>query len=333
MVLGGSGSTSCELHLSGKCSGMNPRAFSHVWFDSGPLLGPQPPIAECQARQKAWQSSCGMFVTVKMRLTSKTTLAKTAVQDPSQKRLCSLPSWIKVFFLFGSTPSRAHRLPTVLKMMRAQSRPPDAVILSIPRRYRRFNESYELGSSAGDPLLRVHRMSWDAGPLGKYHGVKEIGRVDDRGIIVVGDDDVNYASTFLEDFACAVTKGNTREVFTGHLDPNFGPFSPGTTGFSGVGCRVEALRPFVAMLRWPQQCFLQDDIPASYYFTKVRGYQVKEVAIRSQNADEQTIWRSSSSINKFHSDNGFRINEMCWRAIVAEVDSDYLGKQPRPKVG
>ena len=49
-----------------------------------------------------------------------------------------------VFFLLTSTPNRAERLPVLLGTMRSQSHPPSGVVLTIPRVFARFNESYQL---------------------------------------------------------------------------------------------------------------------------------------------------------------------------------------------
>ena len=64
-----------------------------------------------------------------------------------------------VFFLLTSTPNRADRLPVLLGTMRAQSHPPSGVVLTIPRVFARFNESYRLPDAERWPELRVRRIA------------------------------------------------------------------------------------------------------------------------------------------------------------------------------
>ena len=73
-----------------------------------------------------------------------------------------------VYFLLSSTPNRAERLPVLLETMRAQTHPPKGVVLTIPRVFARFNESYRLPDASRWPELRVNVVDEDAGPLSKF---------------------------------------------------------------------------------------------------------------------------------------------------------------------
>ena len=72
---------------------------------------------------------------------------------------CAGTSLPPVFFLLTSTPNRADRLPVLLGTMRAQSHPPSGVVLTIPRAFARFNESYRLPEAEQWSELRVRRIA------------------------------------------------------------------------------------------------------------------------------------------------------------------------------
>ena len=173
-----------------------------------------------------------------------------------------------VFFLLTSTPNRADRLPVLLGTMRAQSHPPAGVVLTIPRMppgartpqprrpqidpplshvqaalwtgvFARFNESYRLPGAAQWPELRVHRIAADAGPLSKYLGALTL---PPESIVVVGDDDMAYARTFIEDFACAVATQPANLVFSAVVDGSCGALGGCVMGFRGVAMRAGTRR-------------------------------------------------------------------------------------------
>ena len=63
-------------------------------------------------------------------------------------------------------------------------------------------------------------MPRDLGPITKYAGVNYLlahlqpASLARRAIVVVGDDDVFYGSSFIEDFACAVATGPENAVYS-----------------------------------------------------------------------------------------------------------------------
>ncbi len=129
-----------------------------------------------------------------------------------------------VYFLFSSTPDRAARLPRVLATMREQSLQPAAVVLSISRKYnatRFINSSYTLAPELlrQQPRLLIHTVPRDLGPITKYAGAKYLlthlqPATAKRAIVIVGDDDMFYGSSFVEDYACAVARGPPNSVFS-----------------------------------------------------------------------------------------------------------------------
>ena len=137
------------------------------------------------------------------------------------KQLGSTP----VYFFLSSTPDRAARLPRVLATMRRQSLQPAAIVLSIASTYntsRFIHSSYTIAPELlnQQPRLLVHTVPHDLGPITKYAGVNYLlahlqpASLARRAIVVVGDDDVFYGSSFIEDFACAVATGPENAVYS-----------------------------------------------------------------------------------------------------------------------
>lgn len=237
----------------------------------------------------------------------------------------------KVYFMFTSTPPRAHRLPRVLNIMRKQTRRPDRVILSIPKTYSRFGSPYVLPSGR-DPLLIVNVLAHDAGPLSKYLGVMMV--QENNAMIIIGDDDVDYGPTFIEDFVTALReRRDLNAVVTGQFDKSFGRLSPGVMAFAGVGCYAKHLRRLVRRvlrLPVPAQCFLADDVVATHYFKIVSGYKLYNVTRQTSNFNDVAIYRSNSSINHFHVANGNRVNLECERALMANEVTPVQGLNKVP---
>ena len=139
--------------------------------------------------------------------------------------------------------------------------------------FARFNESYRLPGAAQWPELRVHRIAADAGPLSKVRAwararvrvrvrvpwlalaltltptltltlTKYLGALTlpPESIVVVGDDDMAYARTFIEDFACAVATQPADLVFSAVVDGSCGALGGCVMGFRGVAMRAGTRR-------------------------------------------------------------------------------------------
>jgi len=139
--------------------------------------------------------------------------------------------------------------------------------------FARFNESYRLPGAAQWPELRVHRIAADAGPLSKVRAwararvrvrvrvpwlalaltltptltltlTKYLGALTlpPESIVVVGDDDMAYARTFIEDFACAVAMQPANLVFSAVVDGSCGALGGCVMGFRGVAMRAGTRR-------------------------------------------------------------------------------------------
>ena len=69
----------------------------------------------------------------------------------------------------------------------------------------------------------MHTIESDRGPLSKYLGALAPA-VPPTATVVVGDDDMYYGRTFVEDYACAVAAGPRDTVYSSGLwDPTAGP--------------------------------------------------------------------------------------------------------------
>jgi hypothetical protein len=215
-----------------------------------------------------------------------------------------------VYFLLTSTPDRARRLPSVLRVMRQQTLRPHAVVLTIARRYdvRRFaNATYprqELRwgnavldddaatSDATKSWLIVHTLEADRGPISKYLGA--LSRVVPAdAVVVVGDDDINYGNTFIEDYACAVAAGPPLTVFSSGIDMDCRKLGGCVMGFRGVAMRAAMLHalPDAAV---PRPCFLADDVSLTH-FLRARQYAIRRLRLRTKyRFDDAYAWSNSS---------------------------------------
>ena len=164
----------------------------------------------------------------------------------------------------------------------------------------------------------MNYLSEDSGPLSKYLGVTQV--TEDNTIVIIGDDDVDYGVTFIEDFvASLVSRQGMNAVVTAQFDNTFGRLSPGVMAFAGVACYAKHLRRLVnrvLKVPAPRQCFLADDVVVTHYFKVLCGYELYLVALRTPNANDHSVWRTNDSINAFHVDNGNHVNLNCERALL-----------------
>ncbi len=235
------------------------------------------------------------------------------------KHACDSPP--PAYFLFTSTPDRADRLLTVLQSMRKQSVPPRKLVLTLARGYNasRFGSTtFALPTALPPrPQLEVHFIDEDQGPLSKYLGAVAV--ADPSAVVVVGDDDVFYGRTFIEDFACAVQASPVGTVLSNQLDADSACRWLGgcVMGFRGVAMRsgmLHGLRDFSP----PAECFLADDVSISYFLSRVRGYRIRRHRLRTRHKLDNAFAWSNSSIHTFHSQRQFRVNEACSEAMRAK---------------
>lgn len=219
-----------------------------------------------------------------------------------------------VYFLLTTTPDRAARLPLLLETLAAQTLPPKAVVLTVPRRYRRFAATVEVPPHLrrGTPPVLVHSVGADAGPLSKYLGAAA---VPPEAAVVVGDDDMFYGPTFMEDYACALRRAPAGTVFSSGLDRDCGALAPCVMGFRGVGLRAGELLALPRM-RVPEACFLADDVAVTYFLRRRAGYRVRRMRLRSKYRIDAAFAWGNTSINVYHRARSHRVNRQCAAALL-----------------
>lgn len=226
------------------------------------------------------------------------------------------PVTSRVIFTFTCTPARASRVGRVLDNMRGQSRKPDAVVLAIPRTYSRpaFNSmKFELASAvAADPLLQIVHLEHDAGPLTKYLGLQASRNPTD--IVVVGDDDVWYGNTFIEDFSCAVAASPANTVISSGHDKSCEALGACVMGFRGVALRAGMLDQ-LSGAQMPAECFLADDVFVTHHFL-VRQFVIKRLRTRTKYRIDHALAFTNYSINSIHRRAKFTLNRKCTDRIV-----------------
>lgn len=221
---------------------------------------------------------------------------------------CALRKGESVHFLFASTPKRAYRLGDVLTTMRLQTRVPDSAILSVPQHFKRFTQPFVPPADAvEDPLLRVNTLPRDEGPLSKFFGALNL---DNMSTVIIGDDDMQYGPTMIEDFACAVAEAPYGTIYSAAIDLSFNGLGPGVMGFRGMALRAGMLRE-LQYWEGPAECFLADD-PMITHFFATRGFQIRQLQLRSKTAFDAPAAKSKFSISKIHSP------EECVNKLVQE---------------
>jgi hypothetical protein len=179
-------------------------------------------------------------------------------------------------------PSRIGSIDTTLGSLIGQTRPPDRILLSLPRTSRREGTGYDVpaflarDSELGRSVEIVH-TEHDFGPGTKLLGC--LPAVVEPSILVLVDDDVRYAPSFLEDLvncqgarpdvACSYYTYRTRGLTIGQGCDGFAMWSPATIG----------LREWVAPHLEDPAIFHHDDVWISFHLARA-GVRLRHVELR-----------------------------------------------------
>jgi len=181
-------------------------------------------------------------------------------------------------FAFASIPPRveANVGSLVEVMTKHQTRPPDVILLSYPKTFRRFAGIHEAPSVPG---LTVHRPVSDEGPATKWLGALEyIAGTPElkNALLIIGDDDIDYKEDFLELMERRLLADATK-VYAGYIEPDeIGPFNVRVAqGCSGIGMAAPVAAPLLQVARF-EDCFRTDDVWVSDAFQKL-GVEVVNV--------------------------------------------------------
>lgn len=194
-------------------------------------------------------------------------------------------------------PSRIGSIDTTLASLVGQTRPPDRILLSLPRSSRREGTGYEVpgflapDSELGRSVEIVH-SEHDFGPGTKLLGC--LPAIDEPSILVLTDDDVRYAPTFLEDLvnsqgaqpnvACSYYTYRARGLTIGQGCDGFAMWSPATDG----------LREWVEPHLEDRAIFHHDDVWISFFLARA-GVRIRRVELRE--ATDGLIYEQMHEIN------------------------------------
>ncbi|KAL3919951.1 MAG: hypothetical protein SGPRY_005440 [Prymnesium sp.] len=140
-------------------------------------------------------------------------------------------------------------------------------------------------------------------------------------MVVVGDDDVFYAPSFLNDFSRALQAQPQGTVLSAGRDMSCTSLNPCVMGFKGVGLRAGMLADLHAHPS-PPDCFLADDVFITFFFRKVKRFSIERVHLSARNSlDRQVAW-SNSSVNAAHARVNFMANAACLRALGLDARAE-----------
>lgn len=215
-----------------------------------------------------------------------------------------------IYFMFTIVPPHSHRIKKVLEIMRHQTLVPNGVILNVPTKYKRFNDTLLVDEETmQSELLRINRLTNDSGPLSKYLGAKSC---DDNDIIIIGDDDQDYSKTFVEDFVSVVDANHAQDtVYSGDIDKSFG--GSGVMGFSGVAGRAWMFKQLPREVTKP--CFLADDVLVTIYLQQL-GLKVVRMFKRTRDKRSKDQ-KDATSINHFVKVSGPKVYNGCAQELSA----------------
>jgi hypothetical protein len=192
-------------------------------------------------------------------------------------------------------PSRIDRLRPTLDSLTAQTRRPDEIFLSLPRRSFREGRAYDRPAWLGEyePLLEVVDCIEDWGPSTKLLGCLD--RLAVPTCLVVADDDMRYRPDFLEGLyrhQCA----DPRSSFS-YWTYRYGPFTigQGADGFSFHSPNLAGIRAFAERALRCQALRLIDDIWISALLMR-HGIAIKSLNHLVEGA--RTIYEPAHTVNQ-----------------------------------
>lgn len=194
-------------------------------------------------------------------------------------------------------PSRIGAIEATLVSLVGQTRPPDRILLSLPRSSRREGIGYEIpaflapDSDLGRSVEIVH-TEHDFGPGTKVLGC--LPAIDEPSILVLTDDDVCYAPSFLEDLvncqgaapdvACSYFTYRARGLTIGQGCDGFAMWSPA----------VSDLREWVEPQLEDPAIFHHDDVWISFFLAR-HGVRIRRVEL--PDATDGLIYEQVHEIN------------------------------------
>jgi hypothetical protein len=224
-----------------------------------------------------------------------------------------------LFVGLTTLPSRIGFLRTTLDSLKAQTRPPDKVLLCLPRWSRREETTYLRPEWLADyaPMLEVLDCEDDYGPGTKLLGCLD--RLPKPTCLVLADDDMQYRPFFLDGLYRAQIEdpGSSFSYWTFRC----GPFvvGQGADGFSFYSPNLDTILSFARQALKNPQLRVVDDLWISAYL-KSRGVAIR--SIQHLIPDKRTVYDAAHSVNQLR-----RLPGDLGRKTAMTVGARYLLEQ------
>lgn len=182
-----------------------------------------------------------------------------------------------VYVSLTTLPSRIGRLRPTVDSLRAQSRVPDRIFVTLPLRSVREDRAYDVPAwlAAPPPGVELVRCATDAGPGTRLLGC--LPRLEADACLILVDDDMAYQPFLVERLAGAQL-ARTEAAFSFHVF-KVGRFDCGQAadGFSVWTPNLAGVEAFAARVLRSRHLFLEDDYWLSV-FLQSRGIPIVSLA-------------------------------------------------------
>jgi hypothetical protein len=183
-----------------------------------------------------------------------------------------------------SLPTRIAEIRPAIESLLDGDRPPDAIVLTLPRIALRGQGAWDVPDFLIDRDWRGGRvrLNWTDGDFGP--GTKLLGALPllgPRDVIVLADDDVRYHPTFLAGIEAAMRRSEGRAAFSYYTYRLGGVrVGQGCDGFAIRAADIEAAEHFFDAHVANTDLVFHDDLWISY-FLATRGIAVRSVPLPS----------------------------------------------------
>lgn len=207
----------------------------------------------------------------------------------------STDSEMPLFVGITTLPSRIGYLRPTLDSLKAQTRPPDKILLCLPRWSHRENCAYVKPDWLADyaPMLEVIECKEDWGPGTKLLGCLD--RLTRPTCLVIADDDMRYRPFFMEGLYSNQLQ-DTRSSFS-YWTFRYGPIviGQGADGFSFYSPNLDGIRRFADKALRSPELRLVDDLWISAFLMR-RGLKVR--SLRHLIPDSGTVYEPVHALNQ-----------------------------------
>ena len=184
-------------------------------------------------------------------------------------------------------PSRIGRLRPTVDSLRAQSRPPDRIFVSVPIRSVREDREYDVPAwlAAPPPGVALVRCATDYGPGTKLLGC--LPHIASDACLILVDDDMTYQPFLVERLADAQL-ARTDAAFSFHVFP-VGRFDCGQAadGFSVWTPRLRGIDAFARRVLRSRHLFVEDDYWLSVF---LRSRRIPVVSLAPTLSPGARVW-------------------------------------------